>query len=203
MSVRSFSRGIASWDFVVCSHGLCKVTTLTREFSRTAFFSAGSCLGAAVLQSIQEVLAARSAWQEKNWGCYCSVYVSFWILGKSFGEFWCLQTNAICGFILFVVCRVVLKNWIIRCTLQPPLVCHQARQGTVPPAKDDLWKFSPANFESARIWPFLSMGNASVIIKNQNKAPCSLCSCFFCIRGVKAIPWSVHMAEKRLCPPLT
>lgn len=88
--------------------------------------------------------------------------------------------------------------WGTGIILQLPFVCHQVREGTVPSAKDDLWKFSQANFESAKIWPFLSMGNTGVIIKNQNKAPHSLCSCFFCIRGVKAIPWSVHMAEKCL-----
>lgn len=45
-----------------------------------------------------------------------------------------------------------------------------------------------SNFESARIWPFLSMGNASVIVKNQNKAPCSLCSCFFLYQRCKSNP---------------
>lgn len=38
MSVRSFSKDVVSQDFVVSSHGLYKVTALTREFSRMHFF---------------------------------------------------------------------------------------------------------------------------------------------------------------------
>ena len=51
------------------------------------------------------------------------------------------------------------------------LLCHQASQGTDPSAKDEHWKLSLANFEVARIQPFLSMGKASVIIRNQKNTP--------------------------------